>query len=251
MRDGVQRVPTRSAEVGAAGWPVQAIPIPRKTMGNHDLVGDPFAIGSPAVGGIVKRSFDLTGAIAAIALLLPLLVLIAAVIKLYDGGSPTFRHRRIGRGGKPFFCLKFRTMVEQSDEVLRRHLAAHPDAAHEWRASQKLKRDPRITPLGKVLRKTSVDELPQLFNILKGEMSFVGPRPIVSAEIPKYGTHLPTYLMARPGLTGAWQVSGRNDVDYRRRVELDRAYVENWNFWRDIAILVKTVYVVVATRGCY
>jgi lipopolysaccharide/colanic/teichoic acid biosynthesis glycosyltransferase len=142
-------------------------------------------------------------------------------------------------------------MVLNADEVLSRHLASSSEAAREWQQNHKLKDDPRITPLGVSMRKTSIDELPQLFNILKGEMSFVGPRPIVTAEVPKYGTCIDHYLRARPGLTGAWQVSGRNDVDYRTRVALDRDYVEDWSFRRDLVILVKTVRVVASARGCY
>jgi exopolysaccharide production protein ExoY len=141
--------------------------------------------------------------------------------------------------------------VVDADRVLQRHLAQNSDAAREWAELHKLKKDPRVTALGAGMRKTSLDELPQLLNILKGEMSFVGPRPIVSAEVPKYGECIGHYLRARPGLTGAWQVSGRNDVDYATRVALDRQYVEQWSFRRDLAILAGTVRVVVTSRGCY
>ena len=157
----------------------------------------------------------------------------------------------MGLNGTSFDCLKFRSMVVNGDEVLARHLAANSEAAREWEETRKLKRDPRITPLGSSMRKTSIDELPQLLNILKGEMSFVGPRPIVTAEVPKYGPVIALYLRTRPGLTGPWQISGRNDVDYSTRVALDRGYVENWNFWRDIAIIAKTARVVMTARGCY
>jgi exopolysaccharide production protein ExoY len=162
-----------------------------------------------------------------------------------------YRHRRIGLNGADFDCLKFRSMVANGDEVLARHLAANSEAAREWEETRKLKNDPRITPLGSNLRKTSIDELPQLVNILRGEMSFVGPRPIVTAEVPKYGACIDQYLSARPGLTGPWQVSGRNEVDYTTRVELDRNYIESWSFWRDLAIIVKTARVVVSARGSY
>jgi exopolysaccharide production protein ExoY len=203
------------------------------------------------VGGAIKRGFDVVGALAAIALLLPLAVAIALAIKAWDRGPILYRHRRVGLNGKPFDCLKFRTMVANSDEVLQRYLATNNEAAREWEASHKLKRDPRITPLGHTLRKTSVDELPQLLNILKGDMSFVGPRPIVAAEVPKYGECIGHYLRARPGLTGPWQVSGRNDVDYGTRVTLDRHYIEQWSFTRDLGIIVSTVRVVVTARGSY
>jgi exopolysaccharide production protein ExoY len=206
---------------------------------------------SRIVGGAFKRAFDMTGALGAILCLLPLFCLIAMTIKLWDRGPVFYRHRRIGLNGAPFECLKFRSMVVNADEVLSRHLASSGEAAREWQETHKLKRDPRITPLGASMRKTSIDELPQLFNILKGDMSFVGPRPIVTAEVPKYGACIDHYLRARPGLTGAWQVSGRNDVDYGKRVALDRDYVEDWSFRRDLVILVKTVRAVASARGCY
>jgi lipopolysaccharide/colanic/teichoic acid biosynthesis glycosyltransferase len=162
-----------------------------------------------------------------------------------------YRHSRVGLEGKAFDCLKFRSMVINADEVLARHLAANSHAADEWQKDRKLKRDPRITSLGAGMRKTSIDELPQLLNILKGEMSFVGPRPIVIEEVPKYGPVIAHYLRARPGLTGPWQVGGRNDLDYATRVALDRGYVENWSFWGDLTIIAKTARVVVAPRGGY
>jgi exopolysaccharide production protein ExoY len=203
------------------------------------------------VGGAIKRGFDVIGASGALLLLLPLFAMIALIIRLWDRGPVFYRHRRIGLNGEMFDCLKFRSMVVNADEVLSRHLAANGEAAREWQETQKLKYDPRVTPLGSGLRKTSIDELPQLVNILKGEMSFVGPRPIVTAEVPKYGACMDHYLRARPGLTGPWQVSGRNDVDYATRVELDRDYTESWSFWRDLAIIAKTARVVVTARGCY
>lgn len=206
---------------------------------------------SGIVGGSWKRSFDILAAICAIVLLSPLYLMIAASIKLGDAGPVLFRHRRIGRSGKPFYCLKFRTMAVDAESLLERHLALNPEAAREWAADHKLRQDPRVTPLGHGLRKTSLDELPQLVNILKGEMSFVGPRPIVSAEVPKYGDAIHQYCCARPGLTGPWQVSGRNDVDYAQRVMFDTEYVEHWNFWRDVAIIGKTFRVVVTRKGCY
>jgi exopolysaccharide production protein ExoY len=209
--------------------------------------------GNPAsaVGGRIKRGFDIVASISGIIVLLPLCCLIALAIKAWDGGPVLYRHRRIGLNGTPFDCLKFRTMVVNADEVLVRHLAADSAAAREWEADRKLKDDPRITPLGLSMRKTSVDELPQLLNILKGEMSFVGPRPIVTAEVPKYGDCINHYLCTRPGLTGPWQVSGRNNVEYAARVALDRGYIEEWSFRRDVAIILKTIRVVVFPHGSY
>jgi exopolysaccharide production protein ExoY len=203
------------------------------------------------VGGSAKRCFDMTAALGALALLLPLFCLIALAIKLSDRGPIFYRHRRIGLSGTPFDCLKFRSMVLNADEVLSRHITADGEAAREWEETRKLKRDPRITQLGTAMRKTSVDELPQLLNILKGEMSFVGPRPIVTSEVTKYGPTIDDYVRARPGLTGLWQISGRNDVDYQTRVALDHDYIRSWRFRRDLAIIAKTVRVVVTARGCY
>jgi exopolysaccharide production protein ExoY len=203
------------------------------------------------IGGSRKRCFDIIAAIGLILLLIPLILLVAAAIKLADRGPVLFRHRRIGRNGKPFYCLKFRTMAVNAEDLLQRHLACDPEAAREWAADHKLRRDPRITSLGHGLRKTSLDELPQLLNIVMGDMSLVGPRPIVAAEIPKYGEAIGHYYSARPGLTGAWQVSGRNDVDYSRRVMFDKQYVEQWNFSQDLLIVAKTVRVVLTSRGSY
>jgi exopolysaccharide production protein ExoY len=203
------------------------------------------------VGGRGKRYFDVTAALSSILFWLPLLCLIAIAVKLADGGPILYRHRRVGQNGKAYDCFKFRTMRLDADTALHCHLAANLDAAREWQQSQKLKCDPRITPLGAALRKTSLDELPQLFNIVRGEMSLVGPRPIVLNEVPKYGECITHYMRARPGLTGAWQISGRNDVDYARRVWLDTEYVENWSFWRDLTIIASTFRVVLTSRGCY
>ena len=142
-------------------------------------------------------------------------------------------------------------MCVNSAEVLEDYLEQHPDAHTEWTETHKLRKDPRITPLGGFLRRYSLDELPQLWNVLVGQMSLVGPRPIVLNEVPKYGDCIAHYMRARPGLTGAWQISGRNDVDYARRVWLDTEYVENWSFWRDLTIIASTFRVVLTSRGCY
>lgn len=203
------------------------------------------------VGGGFKRGFDIVAALMAILMLLPMFCLVAVAIKFWDRGPVFYRHRRIGLGGASFDCLKFRSMVVNGDEVLSRHLMASSAATLEWEQTHKLREDPRITTLGASMRKTSIDELPQLVNILKGEMSFVGPRPIVTAEVPKYGDAIGHYLRARPGLTGPWQVSGRNDLSYEKRVALDREYVEDWSFRRDVTIIAKTARVVISTRGSY
>ncbi|MBV8890181.1 MAG: sugar transferase [Alphaproteobacteria bacterium] len=203
------------------------------------------------IGGAPKRVFDLMSALTGILLLLPLLCLVALIVKAASRGPVFYRHQRVGHNNAKFYCLKFRTMIVDGDEVLQHHLATDPEAAREWEATRKLKNDPRVTTLGHILRKSSVDELPQLLNILRGEMSFVGPRPIVTAEARKYGASIEHYKRARPGLTGAWQVSGRNDVDYDTRVAFDRHYVETWSFWRDLSIIVRTFRVLVTSKGCY
>jgi exopolysaccharide production protein ExoY len=179
----------------------------------------------------------------------PLFLLLALLVKLSDGGPVFYSHVRIGRNRSAFHCLKFRTMAINSAELLRRHLADNPAAQAEWHLNQKLKNDPRITPVGRVLRKTSLDELPQLINILRGEMSVVGPRPVVNDELEKYGPDAAIYLLARPGLTGLWQVSGRNDVSYQARIALDRHYIENWSHLTDIAIMMRMVAIVLRSGG--
>ncbi|HCD8637114.1 TPA: sugar transferase, partial [Escherichia coli] len=168
-----------------------------------------------------------------------------------DGGPAIYSHERIGKGGKIFKCLKFRSMVTNSKEVLEDLLSKDIQAKQEWEATFKLKNDPRITKIGHFLRRTSLDELPQLFNVLKGEMSLVGPRPIITAELEKYNDEVAYYLLSKPGMTGLWQVSGRSDVDYETRVYLDTWYVKNWSMWNDIAILFKTIGVVLKKDGAY
>ncbi|HDY1287070.1 TPA: undecaprenyl-phosphate galactose phosphotransferase WbaP, partial [Escherichia coli] len=199
---------------------------------------------------IIKRLFDIIGSLAIIIILSPALVYISRKVKK-DGGPAIYAHERIGKGGHSFKCLKFRTMVINSKEVLAELLDKDPLARQEWDATFKLKNDPRITKIGAFLRRTSLDELPQLFNVLKGEMSLVGPRPIITAELERYNEEVDYYLLSKPGMTGLWQVSGRSDVDYETRVYLDAWYVKNWSMWNDIAILFKTVGVVLKKDGAY
>jgi len=197
-------------------------------------------IGAP-VGGILKRAADLLIASVGIFLLAPLLVLIALLVRATTGGPAIYRHRRVGFQGRYFDCLKFRSMVVDGDQVLDRHLRANPAAAKEWQEARKLARDPRVTRFGYFLRKTSLDELPQLFNILLGDMSCVGPRPVVSEELQRYEEKVYDYCRARPGITGLWQVSGRSCTSYEQRILLDSAYVRNWSFGRDVVILLQTL----------
>jgi len=199
----------------------------------------------------IKRALDLSITAVLTLAALPLIALISLAILLESGRPVFFRHQRVGRAGRSFFLWKFRTMVLDGDEVLARHLANDPEAAEEWAANRKLRHDPRVTRIGRLLRRTSLDELPQFLNILRGEMSLAGPRPIVEAEIGKYGPAWPLYSLTKPGLTGLWQVSGRNDTSYRRRIELDAAYVRNWTWTGDLQLLARTVKVVLSGRGAY
>lgn len=199
----------------------------------------------------LKRIFDIVfGSIMLIACL-PLMAIITVAIKIDSKGPVIFTHSRIGKQGKSFNCLKFRTMVVNSQEVLENLLASNPEIRKEWERDFKLKNDPRITRVGNFLRRTSLDELPQLFNVLAGQMSLVGPRPIVNDEIKKYGKYFADFMMVLPGITGLWQVSGRNDIDYEERVQLDVWYVRNWSLWLDIIILIRTIGVVVNRKGAY
>ncbi len=200
---------------------------------------------------LVKRIADLLLALAMGLVALPLIAVIALAIRLESPGPAFFRHRRIGRNQTSIKIWKFRTMVQNADEVLEKHLQSDPAAAEEWRQDRKLRRDPRVTRVGKLLRKTSLDELPQLWNVLLGQMSVVGPRPIVTAEIREYGTAFALYTQVRPGLTGLWQVSGRNDTTYTERVMLDTYYVRNWSPWLDAYVLARTVLAVFQARGAY
>lgn len=198
----------------------------------------------------LKRAFDFFGALAISILLSPLLLFIIWAMWC-EGGPILYRHRRIGRGGKPFDCLKFRTMVPNADQVLRDVLARDPELMREWVQYRKLRRDPRITFVGRYLRRSSLDELPQLWNVLRGEMSLVGPRPIVREELLRYGRKVREYQSVAPGLTGLWQVMGRNDMTYRRRVALDTYYVRNRSLLLDVYILLKTPVVVIGGGGAY
>lgn len=198
-----------------------------------------------------KYSFDLIASTIGLILISPIMLLISVLIFIDSPGPVIFAHRRVGAKGKEFKCYKFRTMVTNSQEVLEKYLAECAAAREEWEQDFKLKDDPRITRVGKFLRKTSLDELPQLFNIIKGEMSLVGPRPIVEEEIPKYKEFINDYYLVRPGLTGFWQVNGRSDVDYDTRVQMDSWYVRNWSFWLDMSLLLRTVKVVLDKKGAY
>ena len=197
---------------------------------------------------ISKRLFDVVASVALLAVLSPVMLTVAALARR-DGGSVLFGHRRIGAGGESFRCWKFRTMVPNAQDALHRLLASDPAARAEWERDFKLQNDPRVTRLGRFLRTTSLDELPQLFNVLFGSMSLVGPRPIVNDEISRYGAAFHDYARCRPGITGLWQVSGRNEVDYRRRVMMDQEYSRNWSLSNDLKLLLRTPMAVLRRRG--
>jgi exopolysaccharide production protein ExoY len=208
----------------------------------------PFSANS---AGFANRFLDLLIASLALIFFLPLIIMIAVAIKMFDPGPVFFRHRRIGKDGREFGCWKFRSMVVNAEARLDALLRADPAARREWAEHQKLTNDPRVTSLGRFLRKSSLDELPQLFNVLQGDMSIVGPRPIVQAEAERYGQYFAVYCLVRPGLTGLWQISGRSDVRYFERVLLDARYVSSKSVMRDLKIIILTVPSVLATRGSY
>jgi exopolysaccharide production protein ExoY len=198
----------------------------------------------------LKRILDVVGAAVLGLIFLPLVLAIVVLLRR-EGGSVIFRHKRVGRDGKAFDCLKFRSMVPDADRVLRELLEKHPELRAEWLRDHKLRHDPRVTAVGRFLRRTSLDELPQLWNVMRGEMSLVGPRPVVREELLRYGRCACIYLSARPGVTGLWQVKGRTNTDYRRRVALDVYYVRRHNVFLDLYILAKTTHVVLGGSGAY
>lgn len=198
-----------------------------------------------------KRAMDLAIAGAALLVALPFFLIVAALVRA-DGGPAFYAHPRVGRGGRIFGCLKFRSMVVDSQARLEALLAADPAARAEWDRTRKLRNDPRITRIGRILRATSLDELPQLINVLKGEMSIVGPRPVTQAELDRhYGAAAAHYLSVRPGITGLWQVSGRSETSYDQRVALDVAYVSQASLLGDVRILLRTPAAVLSRRGAH
>ena len=235
-----------------------------------DLIGTPMSSVEPAIlfsekilmlnlrnnlsstyNRLLKRIFDLTLTIVGGLMISPVLLLIALAVAIDNRGHVIFAHRRVGAAGKKFSCYKFQTMVPDAETKLKKYLAENPDARREWEETFKLTNDPRVTKLGSLLRRTSLDELPQLWNVIRGDMSLVGPRPIVQAEIVRYGKNIREYYMVLPGITGMWQVSGRSDTTYPERVAMDVWYVRNWSVWIDIMYLFKTFKAVVAGKGAY
>lgn len=220
-------------------------------FGNDQLVLRLKTNLSKKINRVFKRSFDLIAVIIILIIISPFMFIIALLIKRSSKSKVFFLHQRVGKNGRPFPCIKFQTMYPNSKELLEQLLASDPIRREEWQQSFKLKDDPRVTPIGKFLRATSLDELPQLFNVLLGQMSLVGPRPIVLDEVERYQDGYYYYQLVLPGITGLWQVSGRSDVDYVNRVRLDEWYVKNWSLWYDIVILLKTFGVVLKRTGAY
>ncbi len=220
----------------------------REVAEKSELVSHRSTVVSQHIG---IRILDVVISLAMLIFIAPVFVLVAALVKLQDKGPILFKHGRIGLSAREFKCLKFRSMYVRSDEILNQLLMTNVEAYMEWQADHKLRNDPRVTPFGKFMRKTSLDEFPQLINVLKGEMSLVGPRPIIHAEISKYGRSFRHYTSVMPGITGLWQVMGRNDVTYRRRVAMDRLFARKKSLGLYLWILAKTVPAVLGQRGSY
>lgn len=200
----------------------------------------------------IKRIFDIVFSLLTMVIIIPVSIIVIVLIMIESpGAAPIFKHYRVGRGGTLFPCYKFRSMVPNAKEKLQEYLKNNPEAKIEWDKYFKLKNDPRITKIGKIIRKTSIDELPQFINVLKGEMSWVGPRPIIKDEIHYYGKYIKDYYAVLPGITGMWQVSGRSEIGYKDRVSLDVWYVRNWSIWIDITLILKTIKIVLFRKGAY
>ncbi|MEQ8405940.1 MAG: sugar transferase [Oceanicaulis sp.] len=219
--------------------------------GQDAPVGYRIEQGADGVRTAAKRAFDLTLAVLLAPAVGLMVLIIALIIRVFDGHPVLFSQMRVGLGGRVFRCWKLRTMVPGAEDRLEAVLARDPAAAQEWALYQKLRNDPRVTPLGRVLRKTSLDELPQLWNVLRGEMSLVGPRPIVPDEIVRYGDSIRHYYGVRPGVTGLWQVSGRSGTSYQERVDMDRTYAETWTLLGDCGLILRTVSAVISRRGAH
>ena len=200
-------------------------------------------------GEFAKRLFDIAFSLSVLILFFPVYLILALLIALSSEGPIFYVQQRVGRNYKTFNCIKFRTMVRNADEVLVQIMETSPQLRQEFESSFKLKQDPRITKIGRFLRITSLDEFPQFWNVLKGDMSVVGPRPLVAEELPKYGCHIDQILTIRPGITGLWQVSGRNDIPYPRRVQIDLHYVKFRTFWLDLWIMLKTIDIVIIPKN--
>ena len=199
----------------------------------------------------IKRCVDIFLLLISSPVTIPLVLIVSILVKCTSKGPVFYGHKRIGRNGKEFKCWKFRSMAIDADKQLEKILAENPKMREEWERDRKFTDDPRVTKIGKILRKTSIDEIPQFFNVLTGEMSFIGPRPVTKPELEKYGSKADYVLTVKPGLSGMWQISGRSDTGYEERITLDSYYIQNWSVWLDLWIIIKTIYVVLKGKGAY
>ncbi len=245
MRSGNQGAAIMDLRLSARADGVSA-----STFQSAEAFGKAVSDRRKPIARTAKRAFDVISALTALVVLSPFFVVIALIGKL-DGGPAFFVQDRYGLNGKTFRMIKFRSMRVNAEAHLKKLLAEDPIAAAEWRSYQKLKCDPRITPLGAILRKTSIDELPQLVNVLRGDMSLVGPRPMLPDQIAAYGPAISVYVNVRPGITGKWQVGGRNETTFRERASIDASYVKSWTFWGDIVIILKTIPALLNSKNAY
>lgn len=248
------RAPVQGGSDGAAfvSAPTGAVKPSVSAASGSRPAGRRGDVGLSPLEFVVKRAFDLISVVVILILFGWIMIGVAIAVRLSAGPQVIYGHTRVGRHGRTFKCLKFRSMVQDSDRVLQDLLGRDPEARAEWERDFKLRNDPRITRVGRFIRRTSLDELPQLWNVLKGDMSIVGPRPVVAEEFERYyDAAREHYLSVPPGLTGLWQVSGRNDLSYDQRVALDRQYVERWNVFTDFTIVMRTVWVMMASHGAY
>lgn len=223
----------------------------KQHLNRFNVGGIIFRMNTRFVREAILRIFDFSISLIGLFLLLPVLSIVGVLVFLQDGGPIFFKQTRIGKNGKTFTCYKFRSMLKNAPELLEKYLIQHPELLDEWKKDHKLKNDPRITLFGKFIRKSSLDEFPQLWNVLKGEMSLVGPRPIVASEIEKYKSSIRYYYGVRPGITGIWQISGRNNIDYNRRVAMDRKFYQEYGIITYFRILILTVPAVLKQHGSY
>jgi exopolysaccharide production protein ExoY len=255
LRFNIRPATAQFADQAVASAPphAQLTPAPVRAAGVHAASGhtEGHVQTGTSVNDALIRVLDIIGALFVLIMALPIMVVIALAVKLTSPGPVLFAHHRVGRHGRHFACLKFRTMAVDADAQLQALLDRDPAARAEWQKSQKLRRDPRVTSIGRFLRRTSLDELPQLFTVLGGEMSLVGPRPIVASEIERYGRHFAVYCKVRPGLTGLWQVQRHAGTSYRRRVAFDVAYARGRSPRLYLLILARTVPAVLSGRGAW
>lgn len=251
IRDAVAADGARSARAIAEDLLIVAAPRPQPRRPEDGAVatGSQSSATRMMVVGVIGRVFDVLATLVLIVVLLPVMLLLTIAVAFDSGGTPFFAHRRIGKGGRPFSCLKFRSMCRDAEQRLAAILETDPEMRREWHEHHKLTNDPRITRFGHFLRETSLDELPQLFNVLVGDLALVGPRPVVQAELPRYGRYVSSYLSVKPGLTGLWQVTCRSESTYRRRVAIDHVYATHKCLLLDLRILFATVPAVLSRKG--